>query len=74
MEHSRYWIVGGEYSDTDFQQIIPGTEQISGPFTNRDAVEEEWRRMSERYRSQALMRFSIASERLMSGKTQMVAA
>ncbi|MFT0891196.1 hypothetical protein [Pseudochelatococcus sp. G4_1912] len=74
MEHSRYWIVGGEYSDTDFQNIIPGTEQISGPFNSRDDVEEEWRRISERHRSQALMRFSIASERMMAGKTQMAAA
>lgn len=74
MEHSRYWIVGGEYSDTDFETIIPGTETIAGPFTSRDTVEEAWRRMSERHRSQALMRFAIASERLLAGKNQAAAA
>src|SRR5579883_886497 len=36
---SRYWVIGGEYTDTNFSQVLPGTtEEQLGPFeTYRDA-------------------------------------
>jgi len=30
----RYWVIGGEYSDSRFKQLQPGTEKISGPFAD----------------------------------------
>ena len=28
----RYWVIGGEYRDCQFDEVVPGTEEISGPF------------------------------------------
>ena len=28
----RYWVIGGEYRNCRFDEIVPGTEEISGPF------------------------------------------
>ena len=28
----RYWVIGGEYRDCRFDEVVPGTEEISGPF------------------------------------------
>ena len=28
----RYWVLGGEYRDCQFDEVVPGTEEISGPF------------------------------------------
>ena len=32
----RYWVIGGDYRDCRFDEIVPGTEEISGPFPNRE--------------------------------------
>lgn len=37
-----FWVVGGEYKDTRFQDAISGTEEWFGPFTNYDDAVEEW--------------------------------
>ncbi len=29
---NRYWVIGGDYRDCRFDEIVPGTEEISGPF------------------------------------------
>ena len=28
----RYWVIGGEYRSCRFDEIVPGTEEIAGPF------------------------------------------
>jgi len=63
MNPSRFWIVGGEYASMTFDRLIEGTQRVLGPFGERRAAEEAWRRLSEENRSQCLMRFTIASER-----------
>ncbi len=63
MQTSRFWIVGGEYATTAFEQLIEGTQRVLGPYGERRAAEDAWRQVSEENRSQCLMRFTIASER-----------
>ncbi|MCX5515955.1 hypothetical protein C3941_05030 [Kaistia algarum] len=63
MNTSRFWIVGGEYASMTFDRLIEGTQRVLGPFGERRAAEDAWRRLSEENRSQCLMRFTIASER-----------
>ncbi|MBB3932902.1 hypothetical protein GGR25_003966 [Kaistia hirudinis] len=63
MHTSRFWIVGGEYASMAFDRLIEGTQRVLGPFGERGAAEEAWRRLSEENRSQCLMRFTIAAER-----------
>ncbi len=40
---SRWWVIGGEYSDTRFTQVLPGTEEEHlGPFSNYDEAKTVW--------------------------------
>jgi hypothetical protein len=41
---SRYWVIGGEYADTAFEQIAGGAEEERiGPFESYEAAKAEWR-------------------------------
>ena len=40
---SRYWVVGGDYVDTRFSQVAPGTEEEHlGPFDDYPAAHKAW--------------------------------
>ncbi len=58
----KFWVVGGRFRDTAFNEVEPGTETVIGPLPDRNRAMEIWRRMSEQARSDCLMRFSIACE------------
>ena len=47
----RYWVVGGEYRDCQFDEVVPGTEEISGPFPDCDRARTEWQRLTFRDRA-----------------------
>lgn len=64
----RYWVVGGDYADSDFTNITPGTATISGPFADMGRARTEWQRLTFRDRLGAMTRFSIAAEPMVSGQ------
>jgi hypothetical protein len=64
MTERRFWVLGGEYTSMAFDKMIPGTEIVVGPLASHDLAERSWRRLSERHRANAAMRFSILMERL----------
>ena len=39
---SLFWVVGGEYTDTHFQETVGSKEQWFGPFRDYQAAKEEW--------------------------------
>ncbi len=40
---SRYWVVGGEYTDTHFSRVVDGTtEEQLGPFDSYKAAHQTW--------------------------------
>ena len=59
---SKYWIVGGEYSDTAFDRLVEGTERVFGPFPSREQALDEWRRLAAETRSNCHARYTIAEE------------
>ncbi|WP_334177069.1 hypothetical protein [Pseudoxanthobacter sp.] len=60
--NTRFWVVGGKYSDMNFSDIVPGTENVFGPFPTRRQAEDTWRQVSHEHRSQCLTRFVITAE------------
>ena len=59
----RYWVVGGEYSDTTFRAIIGGrSEQRFGPFATAAEAEAEWSRQSWGFVDNCNVRFRIVEE------------
>jgi hypothetical protein len=61
---SRYWVVGGEYTDTDFSRLVDGTaEERYGPFDNYQAALATWRARSWATVDTATRRYRIVEER-----------
>jgi len=58
----RFWVIGGEYADTAFSRVIPGTERVVGPLPSREEALSVWRRLSEEGRPRCLVRYAIAAE------------
>ena len=43
-ESTEWFVVGGRYTDTDFTQTVPGTEEERlGPFATREEAVDAWR-------------------------------
>jgi len=58
----RYWVIGGEYRDSGFGTLVPGTEKMAGPFADERKARTEWTRLSCCPQSKATTRYSIAAE------------
>ena len=58
----RYWVLGGEYRNCRFDEIVPGTEEISGPFPDPNRARTEWTRLTFRDRLGATTRYVITQE------------
>jgi len=58
----RYWVLGGEYRDCRFDEVVPGTEEISGPFPDINRAQTEWTRLSFRDHIGATTRYVITQE------------
>ncbi|RAU22579.1 DUF4170 domain-containing protein [Paramagnetospirillum kuznetsovii] len=56
-----WYVVGGEYSDTTFQEIAPGrTKQVVGPFSRKEAL-DKWRELTGKTVDNALARFDLCT-------------
>lgn len=58
----RFWVVGGEYTDSRFEDVIEGTEKMFGPFPSRDSALQVWRKVAEETRSLCMARFVVVGE------------
>ncbi|MFN4088429.1 MAG: hypothetical protein ACK4QW_05215 [Alphaproteobacteria bacterium] len=58
----RYWVVGGIYRDTAFEEMMPESRSVMGPYRTRVEAESAWRVAADASRSECLARFSIAEE------------
>ena len=57
----RYWVVGGIYRDTAFEEMMPESRSVSGPYRTRSEAESAWRTVANASRSECMARFSTAS-------------
>ncbi len=54
-----YYVIGGEYADTNFETIAPGaTEERHGPFSEKEA-HDTWRALTGKTVDNALIRYRI---------------
>lgn len=58
----RFWIIGGEYTDTRFESLIDGTERLIGPFAEHREARAVWDRVAAETRSVCTARFTIVQE------------
>jgi hypothetical protein len=58
----RFWVIGGEYRSTHFDELTPGTEKLMGPFASMYDARKAWRSVSMASSASALERYAITSE------------
>jgi hypothetical protein len=59
----RYWVVGGEYSDTTFKTFAPGKqEERLGPFASYEEAQKTWAGRAWATVDDAHSRYSILTE------------
>ena len=58
---AQYWVIGGEYKDPNFTNVIEGTLQVHGPFGCYSEASTVWREQSMAHRYQAMTRYTIAT-------------
>jgi len=58
----QFWVVGGKYESMAFDRLVEGTECAFGPYASEDDAKSTWRSVTERTRSEATVRFTIAAE------------
>jgi Domain of unknown function (DUF4170) len=58
-----YWVVGGEYTDTDFRRIMPGkTEEKLGPYQSFKDARDAWASRAFSTIDHCLVRYRIVEE------------
>ncbi len=55
---SQFWVVGGEYHDTDFNRLA-GPAEALGPFADYDVAFKEWEKRSMEMKRHAHVRYTI---------------
>ena len=56
----QFWVVGGEYTGTDFREIAGGgAEERHGPFASMDVAQAEWQKRSWPHVDNCNVRFRI---------------
>lgn len=56
----QYWVVGGEYTDTEFREIAGGgAPERYGPYTDYDKARKTWAALSMAQIDNAHVRYSI---------------
>ncbi len=57
--HTEYWVIGGEYTNTDFKTIKSGNEDRHGPYTNKEDARSQWKALSMSDVDNAYVRYRI---------------
>ena len=58
----RFWIIGGEFRDTSFAELVAGTERLLGPYMSREQALTAWRGLADETRSLCTARFTVVAE------------
>ncbi len=59
----RYWVVGGEYRDSKFAELLPGKSmERHGPFASREEARAKWAALAMATVDNALARYNIEKE------------
>ena len=57
---AEYWVIGGEYTDTDFKQLTEGGElEKYGPFHTYEAARKVWQARNMAKIDNAMVRYRI---------------
>jgi hypothetical protein len=61
---AKYWVVGGEYTDTSFRKLAPGAhEERLGPFKSYREAYQAWQGRARATIDDATVRYRVVEEK-----------
>ena len=64
MDAANYWVIGSEFTDTEFCEVVGGTQALFGPFGSYEDARLKWREKADATRASCHVRFTIVEEAL----------
>ena len=64
MDAAKYWVIGSEFTDTEFLRTVGGTEAVFGPYGNYQDARLKWREKADATRARCHVRYTIVEEAL----------
>ena len=55
----QYWVIGADYRDMQFNEVVDGTSQVHGPFRDDRDAATVWREQAMATRYRATTRYTI---------------
>ena len=59
--NQQFYVIGGQYRDMAFAQLVAGTSRIEGPFRSYEEAERVWKSHAMESRSDACTRYTIVA-------------
>ncbi len=59
---TKYWVIGADYRDFTFNEVVDGTSCVLGPFADYRDASSAWREQATASRYRATTRFTIVMD------------
>ena len=59
---TKYWVIGADYRDFSFNEVVDGTSCVLGPFADYRDATSAWREQATASRYKATTRFTIVTD------------
>ena len=59
---TKYWVIGADYRDFNFNEVVDGTSQVLGPYADYSDASSAWREAAAASRYKATTRFTIVAD------------
>ena len=59
--NTQFFVIGGEYRDMRFTDLVSGTSRIEGPYRSYEEAEQVWKNHAMESRSNACTRYTIVA-------------
>ena len=58
----RFWVIGGKYTSTLFDEVQTGSHEVFGPFNQYSLAHAKWHERTQETRWDACSRYTITTE------------
>ena len=59
---TKYWVIGADYRDFNFNEVVDGTSRVLGPYADYRDATSAWRQEATASRYKATTRFTIVMD------------
>ena len=60
MPEVKYYVIGGEYTSTQFEKLVEGTGEVYGPY-NKEQADKEWWSLTSKSVDNCMIRYNVVT-------------